>query len=330
MIIYRSYRFSSLFLLSALLMAAWTLFFCKEAHARIVDRIAAIVNGEVITLSEVQEKARPVMERLKAEGEQIGELERQQIITKVLGELIDQTLVDIEAKKLGITVSDEEVDRAYHQLLQENNISEEELKRQLTASGLTLKSYKEQLKRQIQQSRLVQSQVRAKIAVTEDEIINYIKEKGLAGNGQEPLYSLQHICVPYGNGSSKEEARERAEEAYNKLKSGVPFEQVAVEYSAVPSAQEGGFLGTFTMKEMAPFVQEAIKGLRQGEFTQVMDTPMGWQIFRLKGVSRAKDGGIPKGLAEEVRNKIYRQKINSQFEKWLSRLRQKYTIKILL
>ncbi len=301
-----------------------------RAEAKIVDRIAAVVNGEVITLSEVEEKARPVLERLEAQGENVGPLERQRVMTKVLGELIDQTLVEIESKKLGIDVSDEEVELAYSQLLADNGVSEEELKRQLASSGLSLQEYKEQLKLQIKQSRLVQSQVRSKIAVTNDEILQYAKEKGLVTDVKEPLYSLQHICIPYGKTFSKEEARKRAEAAYDKLRSGAPFEEVAREFSSVPSAHEGGFLGTFTLKEMAPFVKEAIAGLKEGEFTPVMDTPMGWQIFRLKGVSRAKDGGIPKGLAEEIRQKIYRQKINSQLEQWLGRLRQKYTIKILL
>ncbi len=300
------------------------------AHGKVVDRIAAVVNDKVITLSEVMEKAQPILEKMESRGQALSPLERQQVVTKVLGQLIDEQLVEMEAKKLHIQVTDQEVESAYKRILQENNLSEEEFREKLAKSGMTLPEYKEELRRQIRQSRLVHSQVNAKIAVTDEEVLEYAKKNGLLGQSQGPVFSLQHICIPYGQGLTKEEARRLAEEALAKIKKGTPFEEVAANYSKVPSSQEGGFLGTFTLKEMAPFVRDVVTRLKVGEVSQVVDTPIGFQIFRLKGISQAEKGGLAKGISEEIRRRLYRQKIEQQFQRWLVKLRQKYTIKILL
>ena len=316
--------------LTALLTAGLLLFFPPAAGARIIDRIAAVVNGKVITLSEVKEKALPIIQRMEAKNGPLNDLERQQVMTKVLGQLIDEQLVEMEAKKLHIEVTDQEVEMAYRQLLKDNHLTEEEFKRELARQGMTLKQYKEELRRQIRESRLVHSQVNAKIAVTDREVMEYARKNGLIDQTTGPVFTLQHICIPYGNDLTREEARKLAQEALARLKGGAPFEEVASRYSKVPSAQEGGFLGSFSLKEMAPFVREVVTKLKKGEVSPVVDTPMGFQIFRIKDISTPEEGGLSKGKAEEIRRRLYRQKVEEQFQRWLSKLRQKYTIKILL
>jgi len=129
---------------------------------------------------------------------------------------------------------------------------------------------------------------------------------------------------------SRKEARRRIEEAYNALKGKKDFEEVARHYSDLPSGQDGGYLGAFTLKEMAPSVKKAVVNLKPGDFSEIVDTRVGWQIFRLKEIVQSGQTDLDSAQIKEVRKKLYREQINARFEEWLRELRSKSTIQILL
>ena len=319
---------------SVIFAFAILLFFSSASLAVIVDRIVAVVNGKVITLSELEKKAQPILSKYITSDmshEEQAEI-RQKIYAQILPQMIDDYLVDDEIKRLGIKVTDEEVEGAIENICKNNGITRDEFEKRLNQEGVTLEDYKKQIATQIERLQLVNAEVKSKIVITDEMVKDYLrKQKGSTGY-EGPFYILEHICiVPEGDGPQAEQmAKARAEKALRALKEGVPFEEAAKRFSShVPAAQDIR-LGVFSLDEMAPYIKEAVKRLSPGEYSGVLKTPLGFEILRLSGISNSKDVDVDPATMEEVRRKLYDQEINQRFQDWLNELRSKSTIRILL
>lgn len=303
-------------------------------RGEVIDRVVAVVNDDIITLSELEGKAAQILKQLPQEQANAAQLDTQknELLAQVLPQLIDEHLAQEEIKKLHIEVSDQEVDDYIERFAQMNNLSVPELKKRMAAEGIDDKLYRTEMRKQIERHKLINSQVRSKIVITDEEVLAYWKENNpKTSTAQGTSIYLQHICIPY-TPETKQEARTNAENAWNELKKGKPFEEVAKIWSMVPSKTDGGNLGAFTEKELAPFIKEAVSGLKPGEYSRVTDTPAGFQIFRIKPMksedkAEAVSADIPK---EQIKELLFRQKINKRFEDWMRELRSKATIRILL
>ena len=313
-----------------------------KAYGVIVDRIAAVVNGDVITLSELKERARPLIEKYIPSDMSREEraAKEKEILKQVVTQMIDEDLAQAEIKKLGIKVSDEEVDEAIASLCKENNLTMDEFKAKLASNGISLNDYKKDIKKQIENSQLIGSQVHAKTVVTDEEVLAYLKKEAGQNPGEEgPFYVLQHIYIAPktpGDPNSRQEALNKAKEAIAALKDRQKFDKVAKEYSYPPLGQAGSYLGTFAEKDLSRTIKDAVTRLKPGQFTDVMDTPDGFQIIRLKAVNKTQAeqpldlSKIDRATMEEARKKLLREKLNARFEEWLRDLRSKATIRIML
>ena len=307
----------------------------NNASAVIVDRVVAVVNDNVITLSELEKKAEPLFHEYitpDMSQDEITERKRQ-IMAQVLPQLIDDVLVQEEIEKNGLSASDQELEQAIQSICAQNGITREEFAEKLKTQNYTIDEYKQQIKRQIERSRLIQSEVKSKIVVTDDEIMNYYANSMGGSSYGGPYYELSmiNIAPEYPEDpASKAEAEAKAVEAYKKLKDGTPFEEVAAEYSTLASGEEGGKLGKFSADEMDPFIRDIILKLQPGEFSKVIDMPTGYQIFRLDGISSTQDIEVPEADREEIRKQLYNQKMEERFQEWLNELRAKSAIRIML
>ncbi len=324
----------NMFARTFLVVAAVMAFETCPAYGILVDRIVATVNGDVITLSELEDWAQPFFRKYINQEMSKEEIEttRQEILSQVLPELIDERLAREEIKKLGIKVGEREIERALDQICEDNHITREQLSEKLAYEGHTLEKYKKELKQQIERAELINAQVSAKIVITDEQVNEYLKEHPINNSSNEPLYIIEHIGVAFeqNNPESREEARIRIEEAHNALKEGKVFEEVAIQYSDFPSGKDGGYLGAFTLNEMALSVKQAVIDLKPGDFSDIIDTQMGWQIFSLKEIVQSGQTELSSAQIKEVRKKLYQNQTNARFEEWLSELRSKSIINILL
>ncbi len=319
------------FLLWSVLLSS---LFMPGADAVIVDRIVAIVNSHVITLSQLEKRARPFLRQYIKEDmspEEKAQI-KQTIYAKILPQMIDDYLVEQEIERLGITVSDAEVEHAIDNICKNNGITRQELAEKLKQDGSSLKKYKKQVADQIERARLINAQVQSKIVITDEQVRSYLKGDSESSDYGGPYYILDHICVVPEDDtpSAKEAARKRAEEALNALESGQDFEEVARRYSSrLPIASEVR-LGVFSLDEMSPAIKKAVERMKPGSYSEVIETPMGFQILKLVGISNSKEEDIDPTLMEETRQKLYNQEINQRFQDWLNELRSKSAIRILL
>ena len=317
-----------------IIVSFFLLFHLHLVYAVIVDRIVAIVNGNVITLSELEKRAAPFLKEYLDDSatEEEKRKIKQQIYAKILPQMIDDYLVDEEIKKLGIKVTDEDVNAAIERICQSNGITLEEFKEKLKKEGLTLEQYKRQMAKQLERMQLINAQVRSKIVITDEQVRDYIRQERGETTYEGPFYIIDHICIVPESESKKdiERARKRAQEALKALKEGIPFNEVAQKYSSNDSIAKELRLGIFSIDEMAPDIKKVVKELEPGEYSKVIRTKLGFEILRLSGISNSKQIDIDPTEMEEVRNKLYREAINERFQEWLNDLRAKSTIRILL
>ena len=134
------------------------------AAPRLVDRVAAVVNGEMVPFSEVRERATPELMRLEQEG--LASSDRRQATHKAaLDDLIAERLMRAEQKALAIEVTDAEVDYAIEDVRKQNRMDKETFERALMAQGLTARSYREKLKKDLAAMKLIGMKVRSKVKV---------------------------------------------------------------------------------------------------------------------------------------------------------------------
>jgi len=301
-------------------------------HAEIVDRIVATVNEDVITLSELDQEFMPYAARIRSLGYS-PEKERKMLFkvrTEILNKLIDQKLTDQEIKRNGITVSEAEVDRAIERLKESAFLSDEDLRTKLRAEGMTLDDYRDRMREQILRSKLLNYEIKSKIVITEEDI-----KACYAANPEkycgEKKYRLRHILmrVPsYADDEKKMEIRKRMDDVMVKLNAGEPFEKMEQEYSESSISQNGGGLGVFSLDALSPQLRDALKDLKGGEYTPVLDTDHGYQILLVEEIVLTPGKSLEEASAE-IEEQLFTEIVNKNFENWLADLRQRSHIKII-
>ncbi len=322
-------------------------FFCMLAaqplySAQLVDRVVAIVNDEVITLSEVNDAGEGYFKKItqQAPSAQLEEALRR-AREEVLNTLIDKRLIAQEAEKQGITISDEEVEAAAGQMLTRNNTTREELDDQLAQMGMNYEDYLGTLRNQILQSKLVNFEIRSKLIITDDMILDYY-DNNYTKHVSDGGYYLMQMGFTWGKDSpsndsapvqyaDKINAKKRAERVHALVKNGQDFRMLAKKFSDLPSAVDGGDLGVFQKDEMAPYMKKAVLPLKPGEISDVIETPSGYQFFKLLS---SQDGQIVvqasfASVKEKIRTKLYEQQLKERFDEWVSKIKKEAYIKRL-
>ncbi|MCL7487107.1 MAG: SurA N-terminal domain-containing protein [Desulfobulbaceae bacterium] len=308
-------------------------------HADVVDRVVAIVNDEVITLTEVNEEGKPLLQRV-AETVPATELSEalKQVRQTVIEKLIERKIMLQEAEKNKISVTDEEVERAYERILERNNMTPESFREQLATLGMNETQYRENLQTQVLSSKLVNLEIRSKVIIPENRIIDYY-DANYTERVEEGGYYILQIGIKWdekaaeGSGipRTREAAREKAEQIRNLAVNGGDFRKLARDHSNLPSAVDGGDIGILDEDDMPSNMLEAITGTRPGGITPIIDTSSGYQFFK---VLSSQEGQIItkvpyESVKDEIYDILYQQEMEARYEKWLKEVKSKAYIKIL-
>ena len=304
----------------------------KAEGAEVVDRIVAVVNDDIITLFELNRSFEPYAEKVRALGYQIDK-ERKMLFKvreDVLSRLIDQKIKDQEIKRFNITISEKEIDQTIERIKEANFYTDEDLRAALANDGLTMEEYREQIKEQILRTKLVNLEIKSKIVITEDDIKFYY-ENHQDKYGGKKKYHLRNIIMkvsPFADEKEKLGIKTNMDAILDKLNEGQSFETLAMTYSESSLAAEGGDLGLFGLDELSLQLRDTIKEMKTGEFTPVLDTDQGYQIFFIQEIVN-----IPGKSLEEVLPKIekilYNEILEKKFLSWLEDLRKQSVIKII-
>jgi peptidyl-prolyl cis-trans isomerase SurA len=305
----------------------------KAWGAEVVDRIVATVNDEIILLYDLNQTIKPYVDRIKA-SKYSYEKERQMLFKlreDALNMLIERKLAEQEIKRYKISVSDQEINNAIEGIKKTTFITDEELREELSRQGLTIEEYRKQIKEEILREKLISRAVKSKIVITSEDIKTYYENHKDVYSGKKKFH-LRNIIMKVAADADETEKLvifKKIEAVLSELKQGEPFDKLARIYSDSPLASEGGDLGLFEVKDLSPQLQEAVKVLKEGEYTPVLDTDQGYQIIYVQEIQKTPGKTLEESTSE-ISQKLYKDTVNRKYESWLKDLKSRSHIKIII
>jgi peptidyl-prolyl cis-trans isomerase SurA len=226
-------------------------------------------------------------------------------------------------------IEKKEIDMAIRETKEKNKLSEDQLKQALADQGMSLEKYREQLSDQMQKMRLLDQEIKSKVQVAKKEIEEYHKEHKDEFDAP-PEVRLQQVLLMIPSEASTQEIdriRGKAEDILQKIRSGEDFNTMVKLHSQDSSAAAGGDMGAFKKGELMPVLDEAAFGLKRGEVSSVIQTPMGFHILRVLD-KRESQKMTEEERWRETEDIIYNKKVEDKFKDWLKELRKKSFIQI--
>lgn len=293
----------------------------------IVEEIVAIVNDDVITLSEYKREHDRMSQLLRAQvsGEEF-DRQYERMKKELLNTMITNMLLLQEAEKKGFDVK-EQVRLQIENIKKENSInSDEELRRALQQQGLVYEEWIKAMEERSLRDNVIFAEVRGNIVLDDSEIVNYYKLH--PEEFTEPMeYKLRAIYIS-PEGKSEEEVEAKKREIDEKMQAGEKLADLAGQYSEGPGKESQGDLGSFKQGQLEKTLEQAVEKLKVGEMTSWLNVRNGWFLLQLdeKKESRLKSF---EEARKEIEEKLFNQKSQKGLEKYLKELKEKSFIKIL-
>ena len=295
--------------------------FFKISHAEVLDRIVAIVNEDIITFVELNKALKPYFVEL--EKTSYSSEKKNKIIDKLqkdmLEKMIEFKLTEQEAARLNIKVSDKELNASIERILKKEDATKEELIATLLKDKITFEEYKNDIRSQILQPKLINRVIKANVVITDEEIKKYYDEHEAQYAGSKKYY-LRNVL-----GAGQEEI----EKAKQFLDLGQDFKEVAKLYSMAQNASSGGDLGAFELDVFAENIRENILLLEENQYTDVILTDGGFQIFFLEKIELSV-GKTLKQANDEIVNKLFAAKAEKKYIEWFKVLKERSHLKVIL
>lgn len=294
------------------------------ARAELVDRVAAVVNRDIVTLSEVEARAAPELQRAGAEGDPTKRNAlRKEAIKHALDSLIGEKLMETQLKDLNIDVAEGEIDLAIDDVKKQNNIEGAQFEQLLSSEGYSLTTYRSFMKKHLARMKLVNLKVRSKVKVSEEDLkAEY--QRGAKVESEDAEVHARHLLVqvaPKATAEQIEAARKKALELMNEAKKpGMDFAALAKKKSEGPSAADGGDLGFFRRGVMVPEFERAAFTLSLGGVSEPIRTKFGWHVIKVEE-RRALQAKPYEEVKDGLREKIVRNQLERYTEQYIQELR---------
>jgi peptidyl-prolyl cis-trans isomerase SurA len=300
--------------------------------AEVVDRIVAVVNDDIVLMSELDQ----VLSRIKATLENQGypKTEQDRILkrqrSKALENLILDKLSDQQVRRRNLSVKDAAVDATIAQICDSNRLTEEELRRALELDGMTYEAYRKQIKEKMLRSQLVNREVKSKIVITDVDIKAYYDAhpEQYAGSVK---YDLRHILLRVSSdaeASEKKRVLDQMQIVLERLEAGEYFEEMAKKFSDAPTAAQGGKLGVFGTHLLTKEIRSALEKTPAKAFSEVVETDQGYQIFYVEEIVNTGGKTLEEAIPE-IRDKLFADVVDQKYNTWIEDLRKRSHIQIL-
>jgi peptidyl-prolyl cis-trans isomerase SurA len=273
----------------------------------VVDRVVAVVNDEIITMSDLQREA----------------LKRPEITDQrlILEGMIDRKLQMVAAKRNGVEVTDRELTEAIADIMKRNNMDSKQFEEALAREGTTLEQYRVEFREQMTMSRLFNKFIRTGLSVDEKEVReHYDRNLAQFSLPEEVRVRLLAVIVPEKASSAQiAEARQKAETLMARIGKGEDFIRLIRENSGSPTAAQDGDLGFMQRGHAIPEIEEATKDLKPGQYAGPVKAADGFYIIRVEEI-RTPVRPFEK-VKDEVQKMLYEQKMENTYRAFLQSLR---------
>jgi peptidyl-prolyl cis-trans isomerase SurA len=275
----------------------------------VVDRVVAVVNNEVITLSDLQ-REEALKKRDTVRDDRL-----------VLEDMIDRKLQMAAAKRAGVDVTDKELDDAVADIMKRNSMDMMQFSVALAKEGLTFEQYKEELREQITLSRLFNKYVRSGVNVDEAEARAFYENNPKTFSLPEEI-RVRRIFLAVPELATPDQAaaiKEKAQSVYARVQKGEDFIHLVREASQGETASQDGDLGFMQREDALPEIVEAARALKPGESSSPFRCAGGYNIIKLEEV-RTPVKPFEK-VKDEIMKTLYEQKLENTYRSWLQALR---------
>lgn len=307
-----------------LIFSGATFLFTQE----IVEAIVAVVNDEVITLSQYKATHEELLQSLRAQLQ--GEEFRKQyegLRKNILENMIMEALLLQEAKKQGINVN-EQVNMAIQKIKEDYNLqTDQDLRRELAKQGMDLESFRKRMEEDILKQNIIFSEVGRSLVVDDTDVVNYYKQH--PDEFTVPLeYTLSAIYLST-EGKSEEEFLAKKKEIDEKIAAGEDFASLAGEYSEGPEKESQGDLGSFKEGELAENLRQAVEDLKEGETTSWIEISNGWYLLKMR---ERKESHLQtfEEARKTIEEKLYQELQDKKYKEFMTKLRERSFVKILI
>ena len=292
--------------------------------AKVVDRVVAVVNGDVVTQSELEAKTAARGAPAGRNAPPSSGISTAQDNEATMNRLIDELLLKQAVEKAKIEVTEDDVTRAMQNILAQNRMTADQLREEVARKGMSIEHYKEQLKLEIKKIKFVNQVISTDIKITERDLRDYYsRNKASIGGGKE--VHLAEIVLPFPNITSQEEANAFRDEAFNIAKQAqsgkVPFEALAKQHSKGPNAEKGGDLGVVALADLPQPVAAAVKGMPAGMVTNPTPTDSAVIIAKIIEWPAAADDNFD-AVRDTIYQKMYDERMKEALDGYLQKMRQ--------
>lgn len=299
------------------------------AQAELVDRVAAVVNRDIVALSEVNAKAAMELAKLQAEpdGQKRATLQKQ-ILKKALDELIGEKLLDQQAKDLNVEVTDAQIDAGIEDVKRQNKIDGDQFEKLLLNEGYTMASYRTFMRKHMARMTLINVKVRNKVKVT-DEDLKAEYAKYAKAEADETEVHVRHLLVQVSAQATPdavEAARKKAAALAAEARApGADFAKLAKAKSEGASKDDGGDLGFFRRGVMVPEFEKVAFKLPVGAVSDPVRTSLGWHVLKVDE-RRALPPKTFEEMKEALREQLFRGQLEKYSDQYVQELRSQATI----
>lgn len=301
------------------------------ASAELVDRVAAVVNNNIIPLSEVEARAAPEMARVMSERDpQKRNKLRDDLMKAALDQLIGEKLLEAEIRELNIEVTDNELELAIDDVRKQNGVDASQFEQLLRQEGYSMAAYREFMRKHLARLKLINLKVRSKVKIADEDLkAEYAKWAKM--EGEDPEVHARHILIKLDPKATPEQVQEALKKAQalaqEARQPGVDFVELAKKKSEGPSASDGGDLGFFRRGTMVPEFDKVAFSLKPGEVSEPVRTKFGFHIIK---VDERRNVGVKpfEEVKEQLRDRIVRSQIDKYTNDYVQELRSKAAIEV--
>ncbi|MFA5068761.1 MAG: peptidylprolyl isomerase [Candidatus Omnitrophota bacterium] len=294
--------------------------------ASLIDKIAAVVNEDVITESELQESMLPFIADYRLRYGEEGLKEKiDEARQDALNRLIEEKLILQEAVKRGVAVDDHEIQQRIDDVKKRFN-GDEEFYRAINSSGITLARLKKKYEEQIMMRKLVNDIIASRVNITPSQVTAYYY-----GNIKEfsrpDSVRFKVILIKPGEELSLLQARKLAEDIRAKINKGDEFDMLAGRFSKGPNAEKGGDMGYMAAGSTIPEIESAISGLDSGRISGVIEAASGFYIIQVIDKKKASTSEIAE-VTDIIKERLFQRESELTLREFVSKLKEDAYIKI--
>ncbi len=256
--------------------------FSASARQVSLDKVAVIVDQGVVLESEIKELISTVKRNAITNNQTLPS--DQALRTQSIERLIVSNLQMQMANRMGIQISDPQLDQTINNMAQQNGMTIEQLREQIAKDGISYEVYREDVRKELITGEVTRANVRRRIYVTPQEINNLVKLLDEQG-AQQAEFNLGHILIGFPSQATDEDinaAKDRAEKVLELLGNGSDFTKIAIASSSGAKALEGGDMGWLNINAMPTLFAEAVQGKDKDELIGPIRSGAGFHILKIK------------------------------------------------